>query len=109
MILQIVMIDEKEKENNNGNNVNGGFKTIKTEDINKNQTMPPAVIAVGHSAWIRHFFKYYLPSKSEFIGKTTKLSNCGVIAFKFYYNEHTQKFGIAPNTITVVYKGFGPS
>lgn len=93
--------NDEEKDNDKG-----GFKTIKTDEKN---SMPPAVIAVGHSAWIRHFFRNYLPSKSEFIGKNTKLSNCGVVAFKFYYDKHRQKFGIAPNTITVVYKGFGAS
>eukprot|EP01084_Bolivina_argentea_P257347 433568_1 len=76
---------------------------------NKNNKISPAIIAVGHSHWIREFFKHYLPPQSEFIGKNAKLSNCGVIAFKFYYNKTKQKFGIAPNTITVVYKGFGVS
>eukprot|EP01083_Nonionella_stella_P099426 279569_1 len=88
-------------------NVVRGFKTVKKKA--KIETQPAAVIAVGHSAYIRSFFTQYLPAKCEFIGKTKKLSNCGVVAFKMWYCSKTQTFGIAPNTITVVYKGFGLS
>ena len=105
--------DYKQKENVSLS----GFKTVKTNKIDKNNedkkelqcNVPPAVIAVGHSSWIKAFFNQYLPANFEFIGKETKLSNCGVIGFKFYFNKNTKKYGIAPNTITVAYKGFGAS
>ena len=78
-------------------------------DGDQHGNVPPAVIATGHSAWIRAFFKRYLPGKSEFIGKKAKLANCGVVAFKFYCDKKSGDYGIAPDTIAVVYKGFGIS
>ena len=108
LFAEWIFMQQNDNDSNDEKEDNiGGFKTIKNDK--KKNKIPPAVIAVGHSAWIRHFFKSYLPQKSDFIGKTTKLSNCGVVAFKFYYNKHTKKYGIAPNTITVIYKGFGAS
>ena len=101
-----VFMEEKEEQTDNGRRSprRNGFKTV-----DRDQHVSPAVIATGHSAWIRAFFKQYLPGKSEFIGKKAKLANCGVVAFKFYCDKKNGGYGIAPNTISVVYKGFGVS
>lgn len=80
---------------------------FKEEQIFNMEYNPSVIIAVGHSTWLKLFFKTYLPTDFDFVGKHSKLANCGMIAFKFYWNKTHHKYGIAPDTLTVIHKGFG--
>ena len=93
---------------NNTNNNNSGNSKKRNSNEMRN-VIPPVVIAVGHSKWFKQFFQTFLPSKMDYIGKESKITNCGVIAFRFFYDPNKNKFGIAPKTLTTIYKGFGES
>eukprot|EP00386_Alphamonas_edax_P014665 GDKI01044955.1.p1 GENE.GDKI01044955.1~~GDKI01044955.1.p1 ORF type:complete len:444 (-),score=82.12 GDKI01044955.1:191-1390(-) len=45
-------------------------------------TSAETVILGGHSAWIRYFFRNFLPSTNEHQSKASKLSNCGLVQVK---------------------------
>ncbi|RNF11454.1 hypothetical protein TraAM80_00900 [Trypanosoma rangeli] len=64
------------------------------------------VIVVGHSVFFRCFFRRFLPPSSRHISKTSKLRNCGVVAFELLRNESTNEVYIDESTITVLHKGF---
>ncbi|PHJ24451.1 phosphoglycerate mutase family protein [Cystoisospora suis] len=40
-----------------------------------------AFIVVGHSRWLRYFFRMYYPADQYFHAKDKKLTNCGVLRF----------------------------
>eukprot|EP00913_Durusdinium_trenchii_P028133 g26377.t1 len=42
------------------------------------------IIVAGHSLWFREFFKSFMPKSSTHAAKTTKMVNCGVVAFDLY-------------------------
>jgi len=65
------------------------------------------IIVAGHSLWFREFFKSYLPKQAQHVAKTTKMVNCGVIAFDFYKDAgHHGSFFIDPKSIKEVRGGF---
>ena len=63
------------------------------------------VVVGGHSLVFREFFKAYLPASSDFIGKSTKVVNCGVVAFDLdMYSDGSAR--VEESSIDVVYGGF---
>lgn len=64
------------------------------------------IIAAGHSLWFRHFFKTYLPKDLKHDANTYKIENCGVVAFDFEKDPHSDRFAIDVSSISVVYGGF---
>lgn len=70
------------------------------------------VIAGGHSLWFKSFFNNFLPSSSDHVSKTGKLTNCGIVAFNLYKvpgDRHLgmqTNYGVDPASIDVVYGGF---
>ncbi|PFH33637.1 phosphoglycerate mutase family protein [Besnoitia besnoiti] len=42
-----------------------------------------AVVVVGHSRWLRYFFRMFLPADQTHPAAEKKLSNCGVLKFDF--------------------------
>ena len=67
------------------------------------------VIVGGHSIWFRSFFRTFLPYKSDHVGKTKKVVNCGVVAFtllKVVRKSGQPTYMIDPNSVDVVYGGF---
>jgi len=74
-------------------------------DLSSNNINAPAIIVIGHSQWFKSFFRKYLPLESTHYVKDKKMANCSVVAFRFYWNQHLQKFGIVENTITPIYHG----
>lgn len=53
------------------------------DDSNQSKT---TVVVIGHSAWIREFFRKYMEEYHQL--KTEKLKNCGVVAVDVYRNFH---------------------
>lgn len=68
------------------------------------QTAQDAIVVSGHSIWFREFFRSYLPKACQHRAKTSKIANCGVVAFDFYRNADVLR--IHPDSIKVVYLGF---
>lgn len=64
-----------------------------------------AIIVSGHSLYFREFFRSYLPKAATHEAKTSKMANCGVVAFDFYKGEG-EVLRIRPESIKVVYLGF---
>lgn len=67
------------------------------------------IIVGGHSIWFRSFFRTFLPYKSDHVGKTKKVVNCGVVAFtllKVVRKSGQPTYMIDPNSVDVVYGGF---
>eukprot|EP00930_Biecheleria_cincta_P070266 TRINITY_DN5790_c0_g1_i2.p1 TRINITY_DN5790_c0_g1~~TRINITY_DN5790_c0_g1_i2.p1 ORF type:complete len:435 (-),score=89.52 TRINITY_DN5790_c0_g1_i2:72-1376(-) len=66
------------------------------------------IIVAGHSLWFREFFKSFLPKSSSHEAKTSKMVNCGVVAFDLYSTtQHgTKVIRILPESIKEIYGGF---
>ncbi|ETO28254.1 hypothetical protein RFI_08883 [Reticulomyxa filosa] len=68
------------------------------------------VIAVGHSHWFQHFFKYYLPHGSTHMSGKRKLNNCGVVAFRMCCEVSSDSaephYTIKEGSITQIYGTF---
>uniref|UniRef100_A0A6T0R787 Uncharacterized protein n=1 Tax=Alexandrium monilatum TaxID=311494 RepID=A0A6T0R787_9DINO len=62
------------------------------------------IIVCGHSLWFREFFKSYLPKACIHTAKTSKMVNCGCVAFDLY--KDSQVLRINPASIKEVYGGF---
>lgn len=66
-----------------------------------------AIIVCGHSLWFREFFRSYLPKGCTHEAKTSKMANCGVVAFDIYKTDlEPQVLRIRPESITPIYLGF---
>lgn len=92
---------------------NTGNKTLKEKAIKRHEQFTKwvfdqngvdCVIVCGHSLWFREFFKSYLPKSSTHIGKTTKIVNCGVVAFDLYRDSRVVQ--IDEHSIKELYGGF---
>ncbi|CAJ1361139.1 unnamed protein product [Effrenium voratum] len=66
------------------------------------------IVVAGHSLWFREFFKSFMPKSSTHVAKTTKMVNCGVVAFDLYRSEQhgTEIIRIPPEGIKEIYGGF---
>lgn len=66
------------------------------------------IIVAGHSLWFREFFKSFMPKSSTHAAKTTKMVNCGVVAFDLYrtVQHSTEVIRIPPESIKEIYGGF---
>mmetsp|Transcript_21989 Transcript_21989/g.63394 ORF Transcript_21989/g.63394 Transcript_21989/m.63394 type:complete len:394 (-) Transcript_21989:391-1572(-) len=92
--------------------LNAGNKTLKQKAIKRQEEFTKwlfeqkvdCVIVSGHSLWFREFFKSYLPKACKHSAKTSKIVNCGCIAFDFY--KDSQVLRIHPDSIKVLYGGF---
>ena len=91
------------------NNSEINIELINNETNNIIKSKQPVIIVFGHSKWFKTFYTNYLPKKYEYIGKHSKMANCAVVSFKFYYNPNNNKYGIAPGTLTTIYGAFGES
>jgi len=98
------------KPNLNKGNKNLGLKAVHRQEkfvrwVFEQKT--DCIIVAGHSLWFREFFKSYLPKQEKHVSKTTKMVNCGVIAFDFYKDAGPHdSFFIDPKSIKEVRGGF---
>lgn len=91
---------------------NDGNKTLKQTAIKRQEQFTrwafeqktDCIIVCGHSLWFREFFKSYMPKSSNHVAKTTKMVNCGCVAFDFY--KDGQMLRIPPESIKEIYGGF---
>jgi broad specificity phosphatase PhoE len=70
------------------------------------------VVAVGHSLFFRSFFRVYLPRGTAHVAKEKKLVNGGAVMLTLREatldgEEGKKAYMIDPNSIVVVYGGFG--
>lgn len=97
---------------------NGGNKAVRavaTERIGEFgawcfEREEPTVIVVGHSLLFRTMFGLWLPREVQHVAKAKKLVNCGVVAFTLTSGQlpgGAPYFRIEPDSVTVVYGGFG--
>ncbi|RQX67187.1 phosphoglycerate mutase family protein [Toxoplasma gondii CAST] len=71
-----------------------------------------AVIVVGHSRWLRYFFRMFFPAEQAHPAKDQKLSNCGVLKFD-YLQLHQKNSGrvdylIDPRSCQLLRGSFSP-
>jgi hypothetical protein len=69
-----------------------------------------AIVVVGHSLLFRTMFSLWLPRSSTHVAKAKKVVNCGVVAFTLAAGQlpdGTPAYRIDPESVTVVYGGFG--
>ena len=67
------------------------------------------VIVGGHSIWFLYFFRTFLPSTEDHVGKQKKLVNCGIVGFtlmKVVRESGRPTYMVDPETIDVVYGGY---
>mmetsp|Transcript_18928 Transcript_18928/g.39381 ORF Transcript_18928/g.39381 Transcript_18928/m.39381 type:complete len:174 (+) Transcript_18928:217-738(+) len=93
---------------------NEGNKTIKRKAYKRQEQFvswvfdqtdnTDCIIVCGHSLWFREFFKSYLPKACVHVAKTSKMVNCGVVAFDLY--KDSQVLRINPDSVKEVYGGF---
>jgi broad specificity phosphatase PhoE len=99
--------------------LNHGNKTLKLKAVKRQEAFAKwvfeqkedTIIVAGHSLWFREFFKSFLPKHVTHQAKTTKMVNCGVVAFDFYKdgsagNPTNPLFGIDRESIKEVRGGF---
>jgi broad specificity phosphatase PhoE len=68
------------------------------------------IIAVGHSLFFRSFFQMFLPRSVEHVSKKKKLVNGGTVMLtlgEVMLTDGTKVYMIDPNSVVVVYGGFG--
>mmetsp|Transcript_15837 Transcript_15837/g.32102 ORF Transcript_15837/g.32102 Transcript_15837/m.32102 type:complete len:396 (-) Transcript_15837:131-1318(-) len=93
---------------------NEGNKTLKKKAIKRQEQFVnwifdqkdgvDCVVVCGHSLWFREFFKSYMPKASVHAAKTSKMVNCGCVAFDLY--KDSQVLRINPDSIKTIYGGF---
>ncbi|KEP65799.1 UNVERIFIED_CONTAM: phosphoglycerate mutase family protein [Hammondia hammondi] len=71
-----------------------------------------AVVVVGHSRWLRYFFRMFFPADQAHPAKDQKLSNCGVLKFD-YLQLHQKGSGrvdylIDPRSCQLLRGSFSP-
>mmetsp|Transcript_137125 Transcript_137125/g.292897 ORF Transcript_137125/g.292897 Transcript_137125/m.292897 type:complete len:392 (-) Transcript_137125:74-1249(-) len=92
--------------------LNSGNKTLKQKAGKRQEQFAKwafdqktdCIIVCGHSIWFREFFKSYLPKASRHEAKTSKMVNCGCVAFDLY--KDSQVVRIIPESIKTIYGGF---
>jgi broad specificity phosphatase PhoE len=91
-------------------NKNFGLKAVHRQDRFVKwafEQKTDCIIVAGHSLWFREFFKSFLPKQEKHVAKTTKMVNCGVIAFDLYKDAGPQdSIFIDPRSIKEVRGGF---
>ena len=67
-----------------------------------------AVVAVGHSLWLRSFMDCYLPRASAHEARRKKVANCAVVAFTLQRGRvgDDTVYRIVPESIAMVYGGY---
>jgi len=91
---------------------NFGNKTMKQKAVVRQQHFinwifeqrTDCVIVCGHSLWFREFFKSFLPKPNTHVAKTSKMVNCGCVAFDLYRDNNVIR--IRPESIKEIYGGF---
>lgn len=99
-----------DKKLNRGNKTLGQTARHRHEEFAKwvfapDQARLDCIIVCGHSIWFREFFKAYLPKSKVHEAKSSKIVNCGCIAFDLCQNDQ-DVFGVRPDSIKVVHGGF---
>eukprot|EP00758_Cryptobia_borreli_P009432 Tbor_TRINITY_DN5479_c0_g1::TRINITY_DN5479_c0_g1_i2::g.24710::m.24710 len=64
------------------------------------------IICVGHSGFIRCFFRRFLPEQSAHVSKTKKLQTAGVVSFDLVRNDTTGEVFIPEDSIKPLYRNF---
>jgi broad specificity phosphatase PhoE len=67
-----------------------------------------AVVAVGHSLWLRSFMDCYLPRACAHEARRRKVANCAVVAFTLQRGRvgDDTVYRIVPESIAMVYGGY---
>jgi hypothetical protein len=67
-----------------------------------------AVVATGHSLWLRSFFDTYLPRSCAHEARRRKVVNCAVVAFTLQRGRvgDATVYRIPPESIAMLYGGY---
>ena len=64
------------------------------------------IVVVGHSGYIRSFFRRFLPASSTHISKKCKLQTAGAVAFDLVMNTQSNEVYVEESTITLLHREF---
>ncbi|CAM9128105.1 unnamed protein product [Ascophyllum nodosum] len=85
-----------------------GMKRMKAFSEWASHRPEDVVVAIGHSLYIRSFFRNFLPEEVQHFAKEKKIVNCGVVAFTIVRGDYNGRpaYRIDPDSIVKVYGGF---
>ena len=96
-----------ELQENNGNKpiFGTGLKRLQAFCVWAHAQEEDVIICAGHSLWFKHFFKTYLPKKTEHDAKDCKMHNGAAVAFDLQCGTdaaNSAMFRVEPSSITVI-------
>ena len=84
-----------------GGGPNGGYSPV-----GKTNADLTTLVVVGHSGYIRSFFRRFLPASSTHISKKCKLQTAGAVTFDLVMNTQTHEVYVDEATVTLLHREF---